>query len=235
MGNRVSPWGGVGPVGPATRGLVGSLVLCSVGAAIWQRAGGPDPMLWAFHAAAVRQGELWRLATYAFSCLSTMGLLLSCLSLYMLGGFHERRWGSAVFLRFWALTTVGGAALALLLQPLLNALLPMADLGVASGPIAAFDAMLVALAINTPDVRVLWGFVLPIAARQLVWMGLGLELIGGLMSGTVGDLSVRIGGALMGWLLCTGRWRPSRWRRRRRRGVAPSHLRAVPQRNRWLN
>jgi hypothetical protein len=71
----------------------------------------------------------------------------------------------------------------------------------------------------------LFGFVLPMRTRTVIFVILGLELVAGILGGAAA-LSITVGGMLMGWILVTGNWRPTRlWGRlralfsRRRRGL----------------
>ena len=86
--------------------------------------------------------------------------------------------------------------------------------------------MLVALALTNPQSNVMFGFVLPIKTKTVVYLILGLQLVFGIMTGAA-ELSTTVGGMLMGYILVTGLWRPhilfDRWRiwtlRKRRRGL----------------
>jgi len=92
---------------------------------------------------------------------------------------------------------------------LVNLVMPFYDPGVAEGPGPAIDAMLVAMAVASPSSNILFGFLLPMRVRTLIYVMLGLEVVRGVMSGAAG-LSIVLGGMLMGYLLVTGDWRPSR-------------------------
>jgi membrane associated rhomboid family serine protease len=235
---RTSIFYGTPKAGPATRWLCGLLAGSSVLASLLERRSGFETERLIFRAAAVWQGEVWRLLTYAFIKDSALGLMLSGLVLYLFGRTCEGSWGARDFTRFFLLSTVGGAAFAMPLNYAINLALPFHDLGVAAGPDAAIDAMMVALALNAPDAKVMFGFFLPMPAKQIIYVLLGFDVLNALMTG-MSSLSITLGGMLMGYFLVTGNWRPShllrtirelRQRRQRRSG-----LYVVPPKRRTLN
>lgn len=225
--------------GPATKVLVTTLLLASAVGSFTQRKFGFGAQDLVFDSAAVLDFELWRVLTYAFVKVdSTIGLLLSAAVLWLFGCAYEQAWGSRDFVRFFFLSTLGAAIVAIPMSQGLNQILPFGDLARAQGPDAAIDAMLVAMAYNAPDANVMFGFVLPVRARSIIGLLLGIEALRGMMDGAA-TLSVTLGGMLMGYVLVSGIWRPrmllDRLRlyrlRRRRRGlyVVP------PKNNRHLN
>lgn len=224
--------------GLATRWLCGALVLVSVLSTMTQRKFGVGIDRLTFEAGAVLHGEVWRLLSYAFVKRHPVSLLLSAVVLWMFGRWYETQWGSRDYLRFFFLSTVGAAVAALPLSWLLNVAMPFDDLGFAEGPDAAVDAMMVALAINAPSSRVMFGLVLPMPAKSLVWLLLGIDLISGFMTGA-STMSITLGGMLMGYLLVTGNWRPhvllTRVRTARRRRKQMRGLYVVPPRDRNLH
>jgi membrane associated rhomboid family serine protease len=172
--------------------------------------------------------QFWRLLTYPFVVPQPFGLVLAAFVLWLFGSGFEARWGSRDFFQFFAASTIGAGIIAVPLYLLFNALLPFTDVGMAYGPWTAIDAMLVAMAVLSPDATILAGFVLPIRAKTAVYIFLGFEVLRALMTGA-STLSVTLGGMLMGYVLVTGLWRPDRLvsslgqiamrLRRRRRGL----------------
>lgn len=176
-----------------------------------------------FRIDAVHSLELWRLLTYAFVKTTPFGLILSTIVLYLFGSLYETQWGTRDFLRFFFVSVAGAAALAVPLSFLVNLMMPFNDLGIAEGPDASVDAMLVAMALTAPDSNVLFGFVLPMRAKSLVLLLLGIDVASSILTGA-STLSITLGGMLMGYFLVTGHWRPALvwqrwrlWRLRRRR------------------
>lgn len=214
---------------PVTKALVGLLLLTSVAAAICQRRFGFAPELLAFNGNLILRGEIWRLVTYVFiESQGAFSLCFSALVVYLFGSQYEGLWGSRDFLRFFVLSTVGAAALAIPLSAVCNLVLPFDDFALSQGPSAVIDAMLMATALRAPQTRVLFGFILPMRIDTMIYALLGINLIGGMMSGTA-NFSVTLGGMAMGWILVRGVWRPSVWlaflRRTKRRN--PGHLPVV--------
>ncbi len=115
-------------------------------AAVSGRTSGFGPEQLMFDGNALVHGEVWRLISYAFIKSDPLGLMLRALVLFIFGRLCEGAWGSRDFLRFYVLSSVGGAAMAVPLWALINSMpLPFHDLGLAEGPDAAIDAMMVAL------------------------------------------------------------------------------------------
>ncbi len=195
--------------GPVTKGLIGLTLVASVVFTFSGRNAdfGAQDLL--FSVDAVLNLELWRLLTYPFIIPSVFGLLLSLVILFLFGSHFESVWGSQDFLRFFAISAVGAAMLAIPLNLLLNTILPFGDIGAAGGPSAVFDALLVAMALTAPDSKILLGFVLPVKSRNIIYLLLGWEVLSGLMTGGA-TLSMTLGGIVMGYVLVTGNWRPDR-------------------------
>lgn len=214
------------PIGPVTKGLMAVTLIASVIFTFSARNGSFGAPDLVFHVDAVLGLEIWRLITYPFIISHPLSLLLSLFILYLFGSHFESIWGSEDFLRFFVFASIGAAALAVPLNLFLGTILPFGDTGVASGPSAVFDALLVAMALTNPNANVLFGFVLPIKARNIIYFILGFELLSGLMTGAAA-VSITLGGMAMGYLLVTGNWRPDRiltrlklWRlRHKRRGL----------------
>jgi membrane associated rhomboid family serine protease len=213
--------------GPATQALVATLVLASLVASFSQRRLGFGTQELIFDSAAVLDLELWRLVTYAFiKTANPFALLFSAAILWLFGCAYEKSWGSRDFVRFFFASSIGAAILCIPLSIACNWLLPFDDLARAEGPDAVIDAMLVALAMNAPDASVMFGFILPVRAKSLVGLLLGMQVISGIMTGAA-TLGMTLGGMIMGWLLVSGAWRPRVWldrlrlwrMRRRRHGL----------------
>lgn len=211
------------PAGPVTKWLALALLACSLVFSVTQRKLGWGASNLIFTVDDVLSGELWRLATFPLVEPDPFGLIISLVILFFFGRFFEQQWGSRDFFQFFVWSSVGAGVIALPVSVIIDVLMPFRDVGVASGPNAAFDAMLVALAVTLPNSNVMFGFVLPMKGRTIIYAILGIQVITGIMTGATA-LSVTIGGMLMGYMLVTGTWRPARmlarlrsWRMRRRR------------------
>lgn len=229
------------PVQTATKWLCGVLLGCTLAAWISGRRFGVGVDMLAYQAHGVLSGELWRLITYPFVENTTMGLLLSLLVLWMLGNVFERQWGARYFVQFFLWSAVGAGLFAIPIGYVVNLIMPFTDVGLAVGPDPCIDALLVSMAVAMPNANVLFGFVLPMRARTLIYVVLAIEVISGIQTGT-SAVSMTLSGMLMGYLLGTGNWRPKRWwehlsswwRRRRNHGrlhVVPP--RVEPKRPTW--
>jgi membrane associated rhomboid family serine protease len=220
---RSSFFTGSPQVGPTTKWLCGLLAGVSLLAAVVERRFGISSQWLLFDTQAVLHGDLWRLLSYAFIKRNPLSLLISVVVLWLFGRTCEGAWGSRDYLRFFLASSIGGAALAIPISLLVNLLPLFEDMGVFEGPDAAIDAMMVALALHAPDAKILFGFVLPMPAKNIVYVLLGFDVFFGLMTGA-STISITLGGMLMGYLLVTGHWRPSLllaqvrlWRLRKRR------------------
>jgi membrane associated rhomboid family serine protease len=226
--------GGRPPAGPVTKWLIGATLGITLLLRLTEARTGIGIGDFVFIADNVLAGQVWRLVTYVFVEPSAMNLIVSLLFLYLFGGSFERQWGSRSYLRFVGLSSIGAVLIAIPLTLLVNFALPFNDAGVATGPGPALTALLVSLAVVSPDTNIMLGFVLPIRVRTLVLLMLAYQVLVGLMQ-EVSTISTTLGAMAMGYVLTTGTWRPERllanlklWRlRRKRRG-----LYVVPPRNR---
>lgn len=226
-------------IGPATKWLLIGILAATVIFTVTQRQLGFGIKELIFSVEGVLALELWRLVTFPFVETDFFSLLLSLVILYFFGRFFESEWGSRYYTRFFVISSIGAAVLAVPLSFLIDLVAPFQEIGMAAGPDAAINAMLVAMAVTLPDSNVLFGFVLPMRARTMIYVVLGLQLVAGLMNGAAA-VSVSIGGMIMGYVLVTGIWRPDRlrtrirlWQLRRRRGRGGLHV--VPPRDKTLH
>lgn len=196
-------------VGPVTKALCAAILGISLVASVTERSLGVGISQLEYSIPGLLNWELWRLFTYPFVERSPFGLILGLVVLWLFGSFFERTWGSRDFLRFFAVSCVGAGLIAIPLGFAINLVGLFRDVGVAHGPEPAIDAMLIAMALMAPNSNILFGFVLPIKAKNLIYILLGFELVVGIMTGAA-TLSTTLGGMAMGYLLVTGHWRPSR-------------------------
>jgi membrane associated rhomboid family serine protease len=216
-------------VGPVTRWLCIGLIGCSLLFKVTERNLGFGTADLIFVIDAVLAGQVWRIATYPLVHTSAFGLIVSAIVLFLFGRFFETQWGSRDYLRFFVVSAVGAALLAIPISFAVRWLLNFNDVAMAAGPGPIFDAMLMAMALTLPNSNVLLGFVLPVRARNLVYVLLGIEVISAVMNGAA-TLSVTLGGLAMGYLLVTGNWRIGRVvaRQMAKRGPRRHGLYVVP-------
>jgi len=214
------------PTGTATKWLCVVVAVVSLVGSLTDRKYGLGTSDLLFSIEHVLQGEWWRILTYCFVERSPFGLLISVLLLWLFGRYFEHKWGARDFLKFCLTCSVGAAVLAIPLSGLIDLLMPFHESGIAEGPDPIFDALLVSIAVTAPNSTILFGFVLPMKSRNVIYLILGFELVSGIMNGAAG-ISIVLGAMAMGYLLTTGNWRPRKllaqfqlWRyRRRRKGI----------------
>ncbi len=152
---------------------------------------------------------LWQPFTYMWLH-DTQGLghvLFNMLALFFLGPPLERRWGKRTFVKFYLLSGVIAGVFSVLAGLMIPSWFGMPTLG-ASGSILA---LLAAFSMVLPNAEVLLFFVVPIRARYIIWIAIGIDLLMFFASNpatnTLG-VHTHIGGAVGAWLLITGNWRP---------------------------
>jgi membrane associated rhomboid family serine protease len=160
------------------------------------------------------------------------------LGLWFLGAALTARWGTRDFLRFYLISAAGAGlftALADLIAPSLFGHAPVVG---ASG---AIFGLLAAFSMIFPTAELLLFFVVPVKARHVIWIALAVDVAFFAALPHYGvAIHTHVGGALTGWLLVTGNWRPARLiaHVRRRfgrspRGRGPTRLHVVPGGRRW--
>ena len=157
-------------------------------------------------------------------------VLGNAMVLWFFGPEFERRWGGARFLRFCVACVAGGALLSSALWWVMPGVAGSSVIG-ASG---ATVGLIAAFSIYFPEAQVFYGLAVPIRGKHLVIIAFLFDFVNLIGPGTTAIL-VHAGGALTAFLMTTGYWRPSKWRR----GGSPQkpipHLRLVkPGRNDWI-
>lgn len=150
------------------------------------------------------QLQIWQPLTALWVHVGTRGLLLNMLSLWLFGSALEKWWGPRRFVRFWIITGVAGLILGVLVGQLQPAY-------VMAGSAGAAVAMMVAFAVIFPEHMVYCYGLLPLKAKHLILVLLGLVLLTGLFGSSYLDIAVQLGGGLCALLLL---W----WARRKSRG-----------------
>ncbi len=223
------------PTRSATKWLCGITLAVSALSSMAERNFSFGASQLVYRADAVVEGEFWRLFTYPFVERSFIGLMISLLIVWLFGRIYESRWGTRDFIKFYIAAGTGAGILAIPLAILLNVILPFQDVAVAEGPGAIITALLITMAITAPNSNILFGFVLPMRSRTLIYVMIGMELLSGMMNGAA-SLSVTLGGMAMGYLLVTGWWNPKRWAnaiaRRKKTNRTRRGLYVVPQSDR---
>lgn len=164
--------------------------------------------LWLVPTEAVPGLRLWQVGTYAWlhDLDGLSHILFNSLALYFLGPTLERRWGGRGFLKFFVLSGILAGLFSVLVGFVFGGRWDLPIVG-ASG---AIFGLLAAFSILFPNAQMLLFFVVPVRARYIVW----IAIIGDLLffvANPRGNVAIQthMGGALAGWLLVTGNWRPS--------------------------
>ncbi len=155
-------------------------------------------------------GFVWEPITYMWlhELQSPMHLLFNLLFLLFFGPPLERRWGGRAFLKFWVLAGIFAGFFSVLMGLLIPEWFGDHIVGASGSLMAA----LVAFGLVQPNSEVLMFFVLPMKAKNFIWIALGLDILFFFASNpTTSRVAVQthIGGAIAGYLLVTGNWRPS--------------------------
>ncbi len=169
----------------------------------------------------VAHGSVWQLFTYLFLHVDPWHLLFNMLGLYLLGISFERLWGSRSFLRFIILSGMG-AGVAVCLVGWIVPAWSSPTIGLSG----SLMALIAAYAVMFPEQQIMIYGVLPLKGKNLVWICAGMDVLFALAGSNV-SLPAHFGGLAMGYLLVTGRWRPSKWFPKRKRKSPPPFLRVV--------
>jgi membrane associated rhomboid family serine protease len=168
----------------------------------------------------LRQGFVWQFLTFQFLHGGLWHLASNLLGLYFFGRTVETRLGSRQFLRIYLLSGFGGG----FLQASLQWLLPQYFGGSVIGASAGVLGLIAAFALMEPDARIFLNFFIPLRAKHLLWIELGIALFYTLVPVSTGVAdAAHLGGiltalALMRWDLRAPKvaWNPLHARRRKR-------------------
>ena len=146
----------------------------------------------------------WGPITYMFLHGDLMHLAVNMLILFFFGPPLEGRWGEREFLRFYVICGLGGVALSYLFLP-----------NMVIGASAAMYGVMLAFAMNWPDVPIyVWG-IFPVKAKYLVGFFFVLSALSAFQSaggaaGAGGGTAhfAHLGGLIAGFLYLRSDWRP---------------------------
>jgi membrane associated rhomboid family serine protease len=133
----------------------------------------------------------WTAVTYMFAHGGIGHLFFNMLGLFFFGPALESRWGSREFIKFYIICGLGGAALSFLLAPAHPII----------GASAAVYGIMLAFAMNWPEMPIyIWG-IFPIQARVLVLILAAISLLSA-FSGSGGNVAhfAHLGGFAAGYL-----------------------------------
>ena len=138
----------------------------------------------------------WQPLTYMFLHGGFLHLFFNMLMLWMFGAELETLWGSRRFLLYYILCGLGAAAANLLIAPLVD------QAGPTVGASGAIYGVLIAFGMLFPDRPIYVYFLLPVRAKYLIAIFIGLELFYG-VTGTTDGIAhfAHLGGAATGLAL----------------------------------
>lgn len=153
------------------------------------------------------KGWVWQLVSYPLfhAARDVIGILVSLFALWSLGSLFGRRWRPTHFLFFFFVCAAGGG--------LAGSAAWFAAPGMFAPRISgAFPALMGLMTAYWMIFGKEWVRLMgtkPIQARWLFYAVVGLQCLF-FVFGTNPDLAANLGGALTGWFLVTGRWRPGK-------------------------
>jgi membrane associated rhomboid family serine protease len=168
----------------------------------------------------IQSGFLWQLITFQFLHGSVGHLLGNGLGLYFFGRTVEARLGTKEYLRIYFLSGLGGGAL----QLLLAWTVPNFFGGYVLGASAGVLGLIAAFALMEPEATIFLNFFIPLKAKYLLWIELGISLFFVLMPAGRGVAdAAHLGGILtaiayLRWSLHrpSVEWNPLKSRQRKR-------------------
>ena len=151
------------------------------------------------------QGWLWQLFSYpvVHTSRDIIGILVGLAILWSLGGLFGRRWRPRHFLFFYFACGVGGGLVATAAYHAFPGTFSARVGGATPSSLGLLTAYW--MVFGKEWIRFL--STKPFQARWLYYAVVFLQVLF-FISGTNPDLGANLGGALTGWFLVTGRWRP---------------------------
>ena len=193
---------GPGPMTPAVKWIIIANIVAFVTTLMFPalvRYFGMAPQL------VIERQWIWQPFTYMFLHGGIMHLLLNMLGIWMFGVELERRWGTPLFVRYYAITGVG-AGLTQLLVSLLPFAATAATYGVSTiGASGALYGLLLAYALYYPERPILMFMIFPVPAKYFVMIVGAISFL----SSTGGRDSkvahaAHLGGMIFGYLYLRG-------------------------------
>jgi membrane associated rhomboid family serine protease len=147
----------------------------------------------------------WSLLTFPFVERQPFTLLFILLTVFFFGGPLEERWGSRGFLRFLAVSALGGALLAVVMGLISPRMMAM--------PLWGFEGavygMLLAFALYWPEMEIrIWG-IFPVKAKWLAMAAAAIGFIISVQSGGMGLAHLGAFGTAFAFLKSP--WAPRAW------------------------
>jgi membrane associated rhomboid family serine protease len=163
----------------------------------------------------------WGPFTYMFLHGDFMHLAVNMLVLFFFGPPLEARWGEREFLRFFVICGLGGVALSYLFMP-----------AWVVGASAAVYGVMLAFAMNWPNVPIyVWG-IFPVQAKYLVGFLFVVSLLSAVQGASDGVAHfAHLGGLAAGFFYLKSDWRPRMHLDRLKKAAGPSRRLAIVPRD----
>lgn len=163
----------------------------------------------------------WGPFTYMFLHGSLMHVAVNMLVLFFFGPPLEARWGEREFLKFYVICGLGGVALSYLFLP-----------AWVVGASAAVYGVMLAFAMNWPNVPIyVWG-IFPVQAKYLVGFLFVVSLLSAVQGSSDGVAHfAHLGGLAAGFFYLKADWRPKQQVERLKKAVGPSRRMAIVPRD----
>jgi membrane associated rhomboid family serine protease len=191
---------GPGPISFAVKWIIIANIAVFVVTSFWSS---PIEYLGLIPARVIERGWIWQMVTYMFLHAGPLHILFNMLGIWMFGVELERRWGTPFFVRYYAVSGIGGG-----LTLLLISLLPFKSMAVAYstvtvGASGALFGLILAYAIYYPHRPVLLILVF-VPARIFAMIYGGFALIYSLQPGRGIADAAHLGGMIFGYLYLFG-------------------------------
>jgi membrane associated rhomboid family serine protease len=190
---------------PAVKGILIAMVTAFLAQLVLRTFGGISPeILFGFSPPTFLSGRIWQIFSYAFLHAGPWHIMMNALILYMLGTELESRWGSRRFLKYFAVSGVGGALLQTLIWLLSLVAFP-SQTGLLSHPIVgasgALYGLFMAFALLYGNTQVLVFFLVPMKVKHFVALLAAIDIISAVFYSSSGVAHlVHLGGLGTGWL-----------------------------------
>lgn len=154
----------------------------------------------------VTHGAVWQLVTYMFLHAGVFHILFNMLALWMFGVDLERMWGSAFFVRYYAITGIGAGLVTVAVSLLpFDFAAPMYT-GMTIGASGAIYGLLLAYGLYFPDRPIYLYFIFQIPAKYFVMIVGAIAFVSS-FSASTSNLAhfAHLGGLVIGYLYLRGR------------------------------
>ncbi|SRR6266436_960847 len=135
------------------------------------------------------RGRVWQIFTYPLVIPDARALIWSLLGIWLIGGSLEQQWGTRRFVIFY----VAVSAMAGLATALIGLALPGVAVFPYFGNWPAMSGLITAFAVTMPSAQIFFSFVLPVSARTLLAISMGITVLFMIMDGWIPYVPVLLG------------------------------------------